>query len=344
MQSIAFMATIYDIAKELNITPSTVSRALSDHPRISAKTKVRVKSTAERLGYRPNGIASALRSGKTKVLGVIVPTANRSFFSSVVRGIEKVANQKGYNVMIAQSNDSEEQESACIDMLLKARVDGIILSMAKGTHHTQHFQKVQTGKTPLIFFDRISHQLDASAVLIDDFQGGRMATQHLIEQGYRCIAHFTGPQHINIYQDRLRGYQQALEDHNIPFDPQLVIESKHLKIDDGRAGVDQLLQQSIKPDAIFAASDLAAMGAMQALKTQGLQIPKDVGLVGFANEPFTDFVEPALTTVDQRSDHIGQLAAQLALEEIQHKEKPYMARKTVLSPSLVVRGSSLRLG
>ena len=335
------MATIYDIAKELSITPSTVSRALSGHPRISERTKEKVREAADKMGYRPNSIAAALRSGKTHIIGVIVPTADRSFFSSVVRGIERVANQAGYNVMITQSNDSAKLEASDIEALLKTQVDGIIASIAKGTTSFEHFEKIKSRKTPLVLFDRVTQNLSASTVVIDDYLGGYRATEHLIQQGYRRIAHFAGLQHLNIYKYRLRGYREALEAHGLVYDPSLVIQSD-LQVEDGHAGLIQLLELAERPGAIFAASDFSAIGAMKEAKAKGLSIPEDLGLVGFANEPFTEFVEPGLTSVDQHSGEMGEFAAKILLEEIQTKGNGFVPRKTVLSPELIVRASSLK--
>lgn len=341
VQSIVQMATIYDIAKKLNITPSTVSRALSDHPRISQKTKIRVREMASQMNYEPNKVAAALRSGKTYILGVILPTTDRSFFSSVIRGIEEVANRAGYNVMITQSNDSTALEVSDINALLKAQVDGIIASIAKQTITFEHFKKIKERGLPLVLFDRVNENLDASIVVIDDYRGAYSATTHLIEQGCERIAHFGGQQHINIYKNRFRGYLDALEDNGIEFNPDRVILSD-LQVADGRAGMTQLLKLPKPPDALFAASDYSAVGAMQTLKDKGLKIPKDVALVGFSNEPFTSFVEPALSTVDQRSEEMGQFAAKIFLEEVQANNGDFMPRKSVLTPELIIRGSSLK--
>lgn len=335
------MATIYDIAKKLNITPSTVSRALSDHPRISEKTKVRVREMANRMNYQPNKVAAALRSGRTYILGVIVPTADRSFFSSVIRGIEAIASQAGYNVMITQSNDSSELEVSNINALLKAQIDGIIASIAKKTVTFDHFKLIKEKNIPLVLFDRVIENLGASVVVIDDYQGAYQATEHLIEQGCQRIAHFGGQQHINIYKYRLRGYKEALEEHGIEFRPEL-IHLSDLKVEDGKESMRQLLQLPFPPDAVFAASDYAAVGAMQAIKEKGLKVPEDVALVGFANEPFTSFIEPNLSTVDQHSEEMGQFAAKIFLEEIRAGKENYIPRKTVLSPQLIIRKSSLK--
>jgi len=333
--------TIYDIAEQLKVTPSTVSRALSDHPRISLRTKEAVREVAARLNYRQNNIAAALRSGKTNMLGVVVPTTDRSFFSSVIRSIEQVAMASGYNVMITQSNDDEELERSNIDALLKAQVDGIIASIARETTDYAHFQQLADSGLPLVLFDRVAELNHTSIVRIDDFQGAYEATAHLIEQGCKRIAHLAGRQKLDIYRQRLKGYKDALQDRGIPFDPELVYYS-NVKLEDGKKGMEKLLQLHHPPDAVFAASDYAAMGAMQILKAYGKYIPEEVALVGFMNETFTSFVEPDLTSVDQLSENMGRLAASTFLEQVSNTNGDFAPRKIVLTPKLVIRGSSRR--
>ena len=293
-------ATIYDIAAELEITPSTVSRALSDHPRISVKTKEKVRRVATQLNYQHNGIAAALRSGNTFIIGVMIPTADRSFFASVLRGIEQVAQEAGYNVMITQSHDNEENECSNVKALLKAQVDGVIASIARETQSHGHFRELIKKGVPLVLFDRVTEISGASTVVVDDYLGAFRATEHLIEQGYRRIAHFGGKQHINIYKYRHRGYRDALEKHKLAYRDEWV-DFSALQIEDGEAATERLLALAQRPDAIFAASDYAALGALKVFKQTELEIPRDVGLVGFANEPFCSFIEPALSSVNQLS-------------------------------------------
>ncbi|WP_142715361.1 LacI family DNA-binding transcriptional regulator [Fodinibius sediminis] len=333
--------TIHDIADELGVTASTVSRALQDHPRISDSTKEAVIETAEKLNYQPNNIAVALRKGKSNILGVIVPTADRNFFASIIRGIEEVANDAGYNVIICQSYDSFEKEKNNIKALLEAQVDGILASIAMETVEHSHYEKVLKKGVPLIFYDRVNESINASTVVIDDFLGAYRVVEHLIEQGYRRIAHFAGQQHINIYKERLRGYRQALRDHDLPIDENLIIESK-LKIESGKNSTQKMLSLSTPPDAIFSASDYAAMGAIQVLKERGVSIPDDTAVAGFSNESFTSLVDPPLTTVDQHTNRMGKFAAELFLEQVKAEEGNFITRKTVLKPELIVRPSSLK--
>lgn len=335
--------TIHDIAKKLDITASTVSRALQDHPRISDGTKKSVLKMAEKLNYQPNNIAAALRKGKSNIIGVIVPTADRNFFASIIRGIEEVVNQAGYNVIICQSNDSLEKEKSNIAALLELQVDGILASYAKETTSFDHYADIIKKSVPLILFDRLHESLNVGAVVIDDYLGAYKATEHLIQQGCKRIVHFSGPQSVSIYKERRRGYIEALKRNNLPSDEELIIES-NLKLEAGRELGTRITSWSDLPDAIFSASDYAAMGAMEILKEKGIKIPEQVAVVGFSNESFTSFVDPGLTTVDQHSMRMGNYAAQLFLDHVKKKNQNYTTPKTVLNPELIIRRSSLRKG
>lgn len=333
--------TIHDIAKKLNITASTVSRALKDHPRISDETKKAVQKVAEKLNYQANHIAAALRSGKSNTLGIIVPTADRSFFASVIRGIEEIANRAGYNVMICQTYDSYQKEVDSIEALLKVRADGIIISHGKETENFDHLKTVKEKGIPLIMFDRSNDELGVSQVVIDDYFGAYKAVEHLIEQGCTRIAHFTNTRKISIYKERLRGYKEALQNNGLKFDPALVVES-NLQLEDGRNSMIKLLSQKTIPDAVFSASALGAVGAMQVLKERNIKIPDEVALVAFSNEAYTSFIEPSLTAVDQHSMRMGNSAAEVFLEQMALKDKLFIPQTTVLRPELIIRASSLR--
>ena len=334
--------TIHDIAKKLNVTASTVSRALKDHPRISQETKKAVLKVAQKLNYQPNHIAAALRMGRSNILGIIVPTADRTFFSSVIRGVEEIANKSHYNVMICQTYDNYEKEVATVEALLNARVDGIITSHAKETLNFEHFRKVKAKGIPLILFDRSNDEFEVSNVVIDDFLGGFKATEHLIQQGCKRIAHFTSTLKISIYKERLRGYREALLKHGLPYDDCLVVES-NLQLEDGRNSMLQLLKLKTLPDAVFSSSAYGAMGTLQVLKEKKIRVPDQVALVAFSNEPFTSFTEPALTTVDQHPVRMGNAAAEIFLEEIAAGNKKFIPQKIVLKPELIIRGSSLKI-
>lgn len=336
--------TIHDIANELGVTASTVSRALQDHPRISDATKKEVVKMAAKLNYQPNSIAAALRKGKSNIIGVIIPMADRNFFASVIRGVEEIVNKSGYRVIISQSNDSPEQEKSNIKALLESQVDGILASYAKETTDFDHYKEIVKRGVPLILFDRLHETLESlevGSVVIDDYLGAYKATEHLIEQGCERIAHFSGPQHVSIYKERRRGYEEALKRHNLPIDEDLIVES-NLKLEAGRRLGKELLTWDQLPDAVFSASDYGAVGAMEILKEHNIKIPDDIAMVGFSNESFTSFVDPGLTTIDQHGEKMGQFAAQLFLNQISEDNGNRTPSKTVLNPQLIVRKSSLK--
>ncbi len=330
--------TIQDIARALDITPSAVSKALNDHPRISERTKKAVVEKARELNYQPNTLASALRSGRSHLLGVMVPRIDYSFFSSVVRGIEEAAYKAGYQVIICQSHDAEKTEMTNLETLVKSQVDGILISIANTTIHLDHLKDVIAKGIPLIFFDRVRTELGTSTVRIDDFLGARMAVEHLIGQGCRQIVHLAGFSRVELYQQRIQGYRDALVRAGLPVDENLILESD-LSRESGFQRIHQFLTRGGRLDGIFAASDHAALGAMQVLQSKGLRIPEEVAVVGFSNESFSDFIYPPLTTVDQQSLQMGHLAAQLFLESL---EKNATTRNAILKPKLIVRASSLR--
>ena len=331
-------ASISDIAKELNLAVSTVSRALSGHSRISEATRKRVWKLAEQLNYQPNHLAAALRKGRSNTLGVIVPHIDGHFFSQVMKGAEAVANRAGFNVLLCQSNEDYGQEQKNVDTMINAQVDDIMVSVARTTHDYKHFDKIKKRDIPLVFFDRILDGPEVNAVELDDFQGGYQSTKHLLEQGCRRIAHFGGPQHLNIYINRFGGYRQALQEYGIPIEEELVLFSDMWEAD-GRAGMEQLLALPKPPEAVFSASDFSIVGAMRVLKERKLRIPEDIALSGFSNESFTSLTEPNLTSVDQCCEEMGLAAMRLLLEMVQeHEQAP---RKIVIQPRLMKRESSL---
>jgi len=334
-------ATIDDIANELNINISTVSRALKDHPKISDATKKKVLETAQKLNYSPNNIATALARGRSNVVGVMVPSIDEVFFASAIHGIVKVVKKNDYRVIISQSDDTTENEKNNIATMLAAQVDGILASHAMKTTSFEHYQQVLDKEVPLILFDRFNEAIDAHVVASDDFKGAYQAVEHLIEQGCQKIAHIGGKSHVHIYHERLNGYKQALADHHLPFDEQLVFQG-NMKLNAGRKFIEKMLEDNTLPDAIFAASDYSAMGAMQVLLENDIQVPEQVAVIGYSNESFSSFVTPSLTSVDQHSVQIGELAAKLFLDQMDEDNTVSIPRKTILSPELVIRESSLK--
>ena len=334
--------TIRDIAVELNINVSTVSRALSGHAAISKSTRTAVELTAKKLKYRPDRIASSLRLGRTRILGVIIPSAEINFFGSVVHGIEKVASENDYNVLLYQSNEQTDFEKKGIETFLRSRVDGVLASISKETTNLNHYKELKKKGVPLIFFDRVNEDLAVPSVVIDDYKGAFNATQHLIDQGCRRIAHIAGQQNVAIFKDRLKGYVAALEKNGIAVDEDLVQYGK-VSIESGMQCMDALLQLRHPPDGVFAVEDFTALGAMQALKNANRKIP-ETAVIGFANEAFGAFITPSLSTVDQQTIRMGEAAARLFFELSGGRKSFYKINppKTVLEPVLIFRDSSVR--
>lgn len=329
--------TIHDIAKELNVTFSTVARALNNHPAISAATKKAVNETAQRLNYRQNKIASSLRSGKTNTVGIIVPNLHVSFFSSVVSGIERVMNENGYTALLYQSNESFTQEIKGIEKFLQLGVDAIFASVTTETDNFQYYEEVKKRNVPLILFDRVFDDGHFPCVLINDYKGGFLATKHLIEQGYKQIVHITAEQNIKIFKERLRGYLDALRNYNLPVNEDLIIEGK-FSLGFGKECINHLLSTKIPFDAVFALEDFTALGAVQQLKSHRLKIPEEVGVIGFANESFGSHVTPSLSTIDQQTNTMGEEVAKLFLEMQKNHEKA--VDKIELDPILLMREST----
>ncbi len=337
--------TIKDIARELGISPSTVSRALKDHPDISPETKKAVNELADKLNYQPNIVALNLRQSKTNTLGVIIPEIVHFFFSTVISGIEDVAYSAGYNVILTQSNESIEREKTDLKALFNSRVDGMLMSISRETTSFDHIESILSKGVPIVFFDRVYDNPQLSKVLVDDFDGAREATLHLIEQGCKRIAHLEGPPNLAISTQRLEGYYEAMKKNNMVVSKELVVPCPLGSIEEGKIATEKLLRLKNPPDAIFASNDLAAMGSMQAIKEKGLKIPKDVAVVGFSNWFFSVMMEPPLTSVDQPGFEMGQEAARLLIRHIEMKGKDdvEIAPETkILKTRLIIRASSLK--
>ena len=334
--------TIKDIARELNISPSTVSRALQDHPDISIKTKKLVNELAEKLEYKPNHLALSLRHNKTNIIGVIIPEIVHFFFSTIISGIQDVAYEAGYNVMICQSNESLKREIMDTNALVSSRVDGLLVSISKETDTFDHFKYPFDRGTPLVFFDRVCEALPTNRVIVDDLDGAFQATQHLVHQECKRIAHLAGPESLVIAQDRYFGYKKALEKYNMNLDGEIV---RHISMNSEKEGylaAQQLLDLPNPPDAIFVSNDIGAIGAMKAIKERGLKIPEDIAVVGFSDWQISSMVEPSLTSVSQPGFEMGVAAARLFLDQLANKDKPFVPETKVLKTKLVIRESSLR--
>lgn len=336
--------TIYDISKRLKISPSTVSRALNDNPRVNADTKKLIVETAKQMNYKQNKLALALKSGQSMVVGVVVPFINRSFFSTVIRGIEEELKPLGYHVIICQTGEDSSAEQENIHALLDAQVDGVFLSTSTGrTESKIHLNHVIEHDKPLILVDRGVDFADASTVAIDDIKGAYEATKHLIEQGCKTIVHFAGDRKFDIYENRFLGYSAALEDHGIRLDSKKYVIQTNSVIENGRAAIVDLLKQNIEFDAVFSASDFAAIGAYLELEEQGIGIPDQVALVGFGNEPFIKYTRPSISSVDQSPLEMGRRAAQLFLTNIKQKDEDSNSERIVLPAVLHIRNSSKKI-
>ena len=331
--------TIHDIARELNISASTVSRALHNHPRISQGTREMVAKLAARYNYQPNVVASSLRRGESKTVGVIVPRINRNFFANVIGGMEEVFADSGYHLMICQTHERLKNEQAALRTLENARVDAILLSVSMETTGVEHIKAIQDRGIRLFFFDRICESIQVSSVVIDDRLGGYINVRHLIEQGYRKIMHVAGADHISIYRARKAGYLDAMKEAGIEVPPSWILE-KPLILEGGESAFRAGMKMSTRPDAFFCAGDYAALGVVQAALKQDLRIPHDLGVTGFANEPFTSYMDPSLTTVDQRGGEMGKIVAELFLKCGATYTKPEECKKIVLQPKLIIRESS----
>ncbi|MGL2986329.1 LacI family DNA-binding transcriptional regulator [Flavobacterium sp. RSSA_27] len=332
--------TIYDIAKKLDITAATVSRALNNNPKISEATRDLVMETATKMNYKQNRLAQSLRSGKSNNVGVIVPRIDSNFFATVIRGIEEELHPEGYHVIICQTHEDEKREIENITTLMNAQVDGILMSISNMSKENDPVIKHVVDKNvPLIFFDRKKKMDGVSSVTIDDFEGGYLATKNLIDAGCTQIAHFSGDRSLEIYENRFKGYEQALKDFGLEMNTDYVIHTKS-NVDAGRNAVTKLLSLPNPPNAIFSSSDFAALGAIQELKEKGIKIPEDFCVFGFGNEPFTRFLELSISSVDQSPLVMGRMAAKVFLEQINNRDNIKIEKKVVLKPELKIRKSS----
>ncbi|MDC1105108.1 LacI family DNA-binding transcriptional regulator [Prolixibacteraceae bacterium] len=331
--------TLQDIADALKLTRSAVSKALNDHPKMSQKTKEAVQKMASELNYKPNQLAAALRNGKSKLIGVIVPAANITFFSSVIRGLEESVNNAGYSVILTQSHDSVEKEKEIINTLIESRVDGVVAALGLNTKDYSHFEKLKDEQIPLVLFDRIIKNFGVGTVQIDDFKGAYDAVSHLIENGCKRIAHLGGHQHLVLYRNRLDGYKAALKDHGITYQPELVNLSD-LHHEDGRNAMQKMLDLENAPDGVFCSSDYAAVGSLQVAREKGKNVPIDFKIVGFSNEPFTSYLEPDISSVDQSSVIMGHKSGELILSAVTCSDTEFSPQNVVLNPTLMIRKSS----
>jgi len=332
--------SLKDIAAELNVSISTVSRALKNHPDISPELADKIKTVANAWNYSPNPLAKGLLNQKTMTLGVVVPDLVTYFYSSIISGIEQVARENGYFILITSSYESLEKEQECVKNLLASRVDGMIICLSKETNDYIHFDTIIDNEIPLVFFDRVCRTSEVSSVVVNNREAARQITNHLFQSGAKRIAHIAGPQHLNIAKERFEGYKMALTDNGLNYNPELV-EFSDMTSEDTTLVTRRLLSLPNPPDAIFGINDVVAFAVMKEIKKQKKNIPNDIMLVGITDEFHATIVDPPLTSVMHPTFEIGQEAARLLVEQCIAKEKPQPVQ-VVMDTTLVVRESSVK--
>lgn len=333
--------TIYDIAERLKLAPSTISRGLQDNPAVNARTRKKIYDTANEMGYRFNTFARNLRNQKTNTIGVIVPRLNSYFISDILAGIEKELTSSGYNMLISQSLELYENEIKYAKAMLHNRVDGLIVNLAANTADLDHFDEYVRHQIPLLFVDRVIENDNFSRVVINNAKAGYEMTRHLIEQGCRRIAHLTGNLMRNVYLDRKLGYQQALQEYQLAFEPELVLETD-LTEAACRSAAQHILELHPRPDAVFVANDLAATICMKVFKDAGLSIPGDIAVTGFNNDIISRISAPMLTTINYPGEEMGKVAARHLINQINGESDKELTNTIILKSQLVIRESSLK--
>lgn len=332
--------TIKDIALQLNISVATVSRALRNSSEIKRETKLAVLKAAKEMDYHPNLLASSLSSKKSRILGVVVPTINRQFWSNAISGIENIAYQKGYKVMIFQSAESYQKEMEIVEILANSRVEGILMAFSKETARYDHVQGIMARGIPVVFFERVSDLSNASRVITDDYYGARQIVQHLVDRGKKKIAYLGGPLSLAVCKERHRGYRDVLTENGLGLHEAWQIEVPEFSYENAEKGFRDLWGQTIRPDALFCFADILAIGALHAARKLGIEIPNQLAVTGFGNDDTGKFVTPSITTMAQPSFEIGQHAARLMLEQINSERDDFVFKTEIVQPRLLVRESS----
>jgi LacI family transcriptional regulator len=336
--------TIRDIAKELHLSVSTVSKALRDSYEISEKTKKLVLEYAQKNNYRPNPMAQSLKRGHSKSIGIVVSSIDNQFFSQVINGMESEAYSQGYNVIITQSHESYDLEVQNVGHLIHRAIDGLLISIATETHDVEHLKKLQAQGLPIVFFDRVSNQIDTHKVIVDNAGGSYQATMHLLDSGFKNIAHITSSVTSSVTHQRLDGYKQALIERGLDINEQYIKYCLHggLDLTELQQAVDELLALDVKPDAILTASDRITTSTMTLLHKKNIRIPQDVALVGFTNTVLADVLNPSLTSVHQPAFEIGRKATEMLLSIINSKRPVTEFENVILPTELFIRSSSVK--
>jgi LacI family transcriptional regulator len=332
--------SIKDVARELGVAVSTVSRAFNDKYDIKKETRNRILKKAKEMGYHPNPIAMKLQQSKTLNIGVVVPEFRNAFFPDVICGIQDVLIPKGYQVLIMQSNEESERELANVKTLVNNMVDGIIISFSTHTEDSSYYEELESKYFPIVQFNRVLDKLKTSKVVFDDYTWAFFATEHLIHQGYKNIVHLAGPQNFSFSRLRRKGFIDALKKHNLCYGDEQIIPAG-ITIEDGKHAMQEIINSQNLPEAIFAITDPTAIGAMLVLKENKIKIPDDIGVVGFSESRFSDVIEPSLTTVQQPTYEMGQTAANIILQEIESNIK--ISQTLTLGGSFKLKKSSVRL-
>jgi LacI family transcriptional regulator len=334
--------TIKDIAKALGLSTSTVSRALRGSYEISSETKRMVIEYAEQFNYRPNPIALSLKERRSRSIGVVVCEIANNFFSQAINGIESIAYNRGYHVIISQSHESYEREVVISEHLASRSVDGLLVSLSTETEQIAHFKNLHDKGFPIVFFDRITDEIDTYKVVADNFKGAYDATQHLIDIGFKKIAHLTSASHLSISKERLNGYKAALAANQITVNEAYIKNCNHggMIYKELEEAVKSLVNLKDKPEAIFSAGDRLTVSSLAALKAIGLKVPDDIALVGFSNSPLVELLNPSLTSVKQPAFEMGQVATELLIKLIESKRPVTEFEKIVLQTEVNIRDSS----
>lgn len=334
--------TIKDIARKFRCSPSTVSRALNNHPSINEDTRRNLQEYAQKVGYQRNQVSLNLLNTKTASIGVIVPTINNYYESAIIEGIDGVLHPLGYTLNICVTNERYLLESEYVTKLLSNRVEGIFLSVSQETYdsgHYEHLENVGKRNLPLIFIDRDYEGFSAGSVTIDDYHGAFAAVEHLINTGRKRIAHLKGPNGMAVTEQRFRGYTECLTKYGLPVEEKLIINT-NFKVESALEPTAQLLELERRPDAIFGVNDQVAIGAMKVIREKGWRVPEDIAVVGFDNSPISPYISPSLTSVARPGRQIGEEAARIFLNYINATTKKDVPVHLVLPSELIVRDSS----
>jgi DNA-binding LacI/PurR family transcriptional regulator len=331
--------SLKDLAKEIGVSISTVSRALNNHPDISPEVTQRIQKLAAKMNYSPNPLAMGLLKQATKMIGVIVPDLVTHFYSSIISGIEEIAEQKGYYILIASSNESIKKEVSSVENLLKTRVEGLIVCLSQETKTFDHFDRLIINQIPLVFFDRVCRINEVPSVVVNNVDAAKKITRHFYDNGFRRIAYIAGPDHLNISQERTQGYLSGLKGCGLEFHSEW-LEKCNMSATDATKATARLLNLPDRPNAIFGINDTVVFAAMKEIKGRGLRIPEDIALVGFVDEFHSTVVDPPLTSITHPTFEMGKEAARLFFNQIENQET--LPEQVVLKAKLVVRKSSVK--